>query len=638
MLIGWLLRPGLWLNDRLRTSSRLAALLILLLIPGLLASWSFAQTMTAQISFAHRERIGLQVLVPALAVTAEVAQGRAPELTALTTAVQAADIGLDQALATLRGAVATGSTAARTQAVADFITEVGNASNLILDPDLDSFYLMDLQIVQLPKLLVAVAAKDAPQLAVTGAAIGTDVATAKKSTLHGSLLSGLDPVIALAGSTKAGGSGVVSATETAFTPAATALGSLLELRESHLTHRRDRILAITAVGFLLAVYFGCATGWRTRRDVQATVGAVTAIAAGRLDVQLLPQGRDELGDIGRSLDTARRTLAAQTLQLQQSQNEREAQMEAGFVRQRLAEQQVRARAQGIIDETAASVVVELTELIAEVEAVRRSAAMIEDRVGSAEAVTRSVVQRAADADKGAVALGGSLRRVAGMTELIGRVAAQTKLLALNATIEAARAGSAGRGFSVVADEVKALAMTTADSTGQITSTLAELESDAADVGAAITSVGSNIAGLDEATTALSDVVTEQYALVSRLDQALDETLERVRQMSTLTEKLERRHGERRALPGTVGFDLPSGPVTGALVDLSGGGLRCSVGQRMTLAPEQRLRVELAIGEQRLAVTAKVVRVDQDSLPIDVSLAFVDLDDAESATLAAVLRS
>jgi methyl-accepting chemotaxis protein len=64
-------------------------------------------------------------------------------------------------------------------------------------------------------------------------------------------------------------------------------------------------------------------------------------------------------------------------------------------------------------------------------------------------------------------LGAATREIDTFSGLIRAIAGQTNLLALNATIEAARAGEAGRGFSVVASEIKALAASTAQATTDI---------------------------------------------------------------------------------------------------------------------------------------------------------------------------
>ena len=88
-------------------------------------------------------------------------------------------------------------------------------------------------------------------------------------------------------------------------------------------------------------------------------------------------------------------------------------------------------------------------------------------------------------------LSSAAEKIGNIVQLIQAIASQTNLLALNATIEAARAGDAGKGFAIVASEVKNLASQTAQATEQIASQIATIQSATGETVAAITQFGVN---------------------------------------------------------------------------------------------------------------------------------------------------
>jgi methyl-accepting chemotaxis protein len=656
-----LLRPLLAVADRLRTSARLAVLSIVLLVPGLVATYSYAGVIGGQIDFATLEQAGTAVVRPALAALSDTVAGRSPDLAPLQTAVgQHPELELEKVMSAVAGS---GGRVSQATALAAFITEAGNTSKLILDPDLDSFYVMDLQIVQLPKALVAAAEAASPTAtAGTGALVGeqavhagelssaatairSDVQTAAGATALTGLAGRLTSLTAAADSIDALGktltdtldkpgpadpSAVAAAVKAAVDPAVDVLSELLAVRVGGFSQSRTVTLSITVAGLLIAIWFAAAVWWRTRRDVHLAVTGVTAIAEGDLGMKPVPAGRDEFGDIGRALATARSRLSEVDAELRHAHGVREKQMHASFMHQRESERQLRERAQGVIDETATVIEGELHDVVARVDQVRTAAGTIDERVSAADEATRTVVARAREAEDVVSAVEESLRRVAGTAQLIAGIASQTRLLALNATIEAARAGEAGRGFTVVANEVKDLAMNTTESTEQIAEVIATLERDAANMASTIAAMVGGIGGIDEATGVLRGVASDQQAVVGQLEARVAETLGRIHKLSELTERLERRHSERIAASGSLVIRADGGSTGYAadLVDLSAGGLRCRYPRDngLGLALGDAVEVELHLGIDRLTVYARVLHVDAHNGRAEVGMQFMDPPD------------
>jgi len=119
-------------------------------------------------------------------------------------------------------------------------------------------------------------------------------------------------------------------------------------------------------------------------------------------------------------------------------------------------------------------------------------------------------------------LGASSAEIGVVTKVITAIAEQTNLLALNATIEAARAGEAGRGFAVVASEVKELARETAKATADITKKVAAIQTDTGQSVEEIQRISKIIDDLNGIQTSIAGAVEEQTNTTAEMSRSVAE--------------------------------------------------------------------------------------------------------------------
>jgi methyl-accepting chemotaxis protein len=128
-------------------------------------------------------------------------------------------------------------------------------------------------------------------------------------------------------------------------------------------------------------------------------------------------------------------------------------------------------------------------------------------------IAAEAVKQAQSTDARIAELSHSASRIGDVVKLITAITEQTNLLALNATIEAARAGEAGRGFAIVAQEVKVLASQTAKATDEIGTQISDMQRATKESVGAIKEIGGTIARISSVASAVEeqDAATREIA-------------------------------------------------------------------------------------------------------------------------------
>lgn len=323
-------------------------------------------------------------------------------------------------------------------------------------------------------------------------------------------------------------------------------------------HRAAWVGGAVISSLILSLIFTMLIGRSIARPLNETVGALDELNKGHFDVQVAEDDSNtEIGKLNRTFVQFREKLKeTEELRARQIDAERQAEIDRRNAVVRFADEF--DTAVGSVVEALFSEIGRTAETVAQLSQSAQASAAGSERIGGAASSVSEGIQTVASAaqelsasigeigrqvhktrdiarltrgqssqtEERVSALSGTVETIGSIIDIITGIAEQTNLLALNATIEAARAGDAGKGFSVVASEVKALASQTTKATEDIRRNIDAVRDATRDAVDSVRMISSSINGLDESAGAIAAAIEEQNAATSEISRNTNVTAER----------------------------------------------------------------------------------------------------------------
>ncbi len=481
--------------------------------------------------------------------------------------------------------------------IQSFVIQLADLSGVTLDPMMDTYYLQDTSLVKLISLSESIGKLRAKGAGILAAKASTpderaevillsgnisgfekavhqnlDKATAKNPLLKTRLNTSADKISALIASLQQTVKNEVlvevpsMAPTTYFEQATETIGAVLELyhlteqalvstlaaRESKLSQSlMIDLVSITAL-VLLSVYCFMAMSANISEAVREIDNVVDGFSQGDLTRRVRLACKDEMGNIAHQFNMAADRLRAIMVEVDKSA---EAVFSATATLQSSSRQiSGDSEQESESVQATAAAIEEITVSISHVaDSSREASNAAATGAKISESGVHTVHQAAAEMNSIATSISHSATLINGLNErarqissivgVIRDIADQTNLLALNAAIEAARAGEQGRGFAVVADEVRKLAERTGNATGEITAMIGDIQRETAnavssmETGSAQASRGVQLA--EEAAASLAQVNAGSHDTRVRIEEIAEAMREQSAATTDIAQNLER---------------------------------------------------------------------------------------------------